>query len=303
MPTVINNKMRILYMHGLGTSGITSKYLRDTYPEICIPDMETGYYNLRDNNSILRSIFKTYIFWMFMMTSIYFTYQYKWIGFFFSVFQGFVMKDFIIKQGVRKAFYNCKAIQEEVVKEFKPDLIIGSSWGGAILSTLILEGTWTGDALLFAPAFYKVNAICNIFKSIKKDNTDNQSRIQIIQAYEDEMIPLEDPFRLNMDFQYWNNPNSNLLMINDKYGHCFTELIETNQLKTYVDNFNKKIDTNNPLDEPIEQLEQPEQNPFMETNMFANSSDTITTTNQNDLLDSSDSSDSSSDYKEVFFSE
>jgi predicted esterase len=116
----------------------------------------------------------------------------------------------------------------------EPDLIIASSWGGAIMSSLILEGEWQGNTLLLAPALYKINEVCGVLKTIECNDSQNKSKIHIVQAYEDEMIPYNDAFKLDMDLKFRNNEGSIVHMINDKYGHCLTEFIDNGQFDKHI---------------------------------------------------------------------
>ncbi|GES79794.1 alpha/beta hydrolase [Rhizophagus clarus] len=44
-------------------------------------------------------------------------------------------------------------LQEKFVKEVQPDVIVGSSYGGAIAVTMLQKGTWKGPTILLAQAF------------------------------------------------------------------------------------------------------------------------------------------------------
>ncbi|RIA98445.1 hypothetical protein C1645_113891 [Glomus cerebriforme] len=46
-------------------------------------------------------------------------------------------------------------LQEEHVKEIQPDVIVGSSYGGAIAITMLQKGTWKGPTILLAQAFVR----------------------------------------------------------------------------------------------------------------------------------------------------
>src|SRR5262245_48395858 len=49
-------------------------------------------------------------------------------------------------------FEACVRLQAEVLDEFKPDVLIGSSFGGAVVVELIQRGLWRGRTLLLAQA-------------------------------------------------------------------------------------------------------------------------------------------------------
>ena len=48
------------------------------------------------------------------------------------------------------------AVQSKAIQSFSPEVIVGSSWGGAVAVELIRRGIWRGPTLLLAPAYYKV---------------------------------------------------------------------------------------------------------------------------------------------------
>ena len=50
--------------------------------------------------------------------------------------------------------------QSQALQSFRPDVIVGSSFGGAIVLELIQRGMWSGPAVLICPA-HKVIARCH----------------------------------------------------------------------------------------------------------------------------------------------
>lgn len=51
-----------------------------------------------------------------------------------------------------KDFDGCVATQAEVLAEFEPEVLIGSSFGGAVAVALLQRGLWRGPTLLLAQA-------------------------------------------------------------------------------------------------------------------------------------------------------
>ena len=49
-------------------------------------------------------------------------------------------------------FEGCVARQTEVLTEFSPDVLVGSSFGGAVAVAMLNQGLWTGPTLLLAQA-------------------------------------------------------------------------------------------------------------------------------------------------------
>lgn len=51
-------------------------------------------------------------------------------------------------------FAACVELHERVLGEFRPDILVGSSFGGAVAVALLHRGTWRGPTLLLAPAVF-----------------------------------------------------------------------------------------------------------------------------------------------------
>ena len=53
-----------------------------------------------------------------------------------------------------KDFAGCVATQAEVIGSFRPDVLVGSSFGGAVAVALLMRGDWRGPTLLLAQAAF-----------------------------------------------------------------------------------------------------------------------------------------------------
>ena len=62
----------------------------------------------------------------------------------------------LIARALARSFDACVAIQAAALREVAPDVVVGSSWGGAVVAELILRGSWTGPTILLAPAIQVV---------------------------------------------------------------------------------------------------------------------------------------------------
>jgi pimeloyl-ACP methyl ester carboxylesterase len=49
-------------------------------------------------------------------------------------------------------FEACVAVQADALASFRPDVLVGSSFGGAVALVLLQRGLWRGPTLLLAPA-------------------------------------------------------------------------------------------------------------------------------------------------------
>lgn len=57
-------------------------------------------------------------------------------------------------QALARSFEACVAVARAALKDAQPDVVVGSSWGGAVATQL----GWTGPLILLAPAVAKVSA-------------------------------------------------------------------------------------------------------------------------------------------------
>lgn len=59
----------------------------------------------------------------------------------------------LISQSLACSYEACVEIQRRALLVHQPDVIVGSSWGGAVAIALALRGHWSGPMMLLAPAF------------------------------------------------------------------------------------------------------------------------------------------------------
>ncbi len=60
------------------------------------------------------------------------------------------------REALRRSWEACIAIQRAAIERHRPDVLLGSSWGGAVAVALIARGHWRGPTVLLAPAFQVV---------------------------------------------------------------------------------------------------------------------------------------------------
>ena len=58
----------------------------------------------------------------------------------------------LLRGAARHAFGGCMRLQAAAVAEARPDVVVASSFGGAVAVNLVAEGLWSGPTLLLAPA-------------------------------------------------------------------------------------------------------------------------------------------------------
>jgi predicted esterase len=79
-------------------------------------------------------------------------------------------------------FEGCVLAQAAALKSFQPDLLIGSSFGGAVAVALLARGLWRGPTLLLAQAarYYAPEAAL-----------PQGVRVTLVHAPEDEVVDIE----------------------------------------------------------------------------------------------------------------
>jgi predicted esterase len=84
-------------------------------------------------------------------------------------------------------FATCVAIQAEALASFRPDLLVGSSFGAAVVVELLQRGLWRGPTLLLAQAALKRGPSAQLPQGV---------RVWLVHGLRDELIDIEDSRRL-----------------------------------------------------------------------------------------------------------
>ena len=111
----------------------------------------------------------------------------------------------------------CYEIAKKSVEDHKPDLIIGSSFGGGITMALMQNNVHKGKAILLAPAGVKYGLPTHI---------PQENQVVIIHDKTDEIVPYQDSVLIE-------SINDNCALINTDGGHRLTNLTK-NGLLDYV---------------------------------------------------------------------
>ena len=98
---------------------------------------------------------------------------------------GEVLDDIFYLEGVQESLEKPLKQARDVILIDKPDLVIGSSFGGALLAMLIVEGTWDGPSLFLASAAKKLTGLNRVTQT-------PGNGLHWIHGAQDEIIPCED---------------------------------------------------------------------------------------------------------------
>jgi predicted esterase len=84
-------------------------------------------------------------------------------------------------------FEACVALQAEVLATFRPDVLVGSSFGAAVAVALLQRGLWRGATLLLAQAALR--------RGLRAELPDGVP-VWLVHGLRDELIDIEDSRRL-----------------------------------------------------------------------------------------------------------
>lgn len=84
-------------------------------------------------------------------------------------------------------FESCVQLQADTIARFKPHVLVGSSFGGAVALALLQRGQWSGPTLLLAQAGTRVGLPAVLPAGVP---------VWIVHGIHDEVIDPADSFRL-----------------------------------------------------------------------------------------------------------
>jgi len=84
-------------------------------------------------------------------------------------------------------FEGCVALQAEKVRRFEPDVVVGSSFGGAVAVALLQREQWSGPTLLLAQAALRQGLRARLPIGVP---------IRLVHAKGDDVVPVEDSRKL-----------------------------------------------------------------------------------------------------------
>jgi alpha/beta superfamily hydrolase len=80
-------------------------------------------------------------------------------------------------------FSGCVSLQARTVASFRPDVLVGSSFGGAVAVELLRRGFWRGPTLLLAQA-----ALARDRQARLPDDV----RVSLVHGLRDDVVPIDD---------------------------------------------------------------------------------------------------------------
>lgn len=200
--------IRVLFIHGLesGPTGGKVVGMRALGLEVVALDMHMSQTRLDKQNSILRNVLRLWQAWV----AIALLLGALPVGLLVNPWSGVAMGVGAIVWGrirwkawvalaLSKSLATCVDIQRGALATHDIDVVVGSSWGGAVSAELLLAAHWTGPTLLLAPAWQKVqeridpSRISPVYARLQSLSAP----IHILHAPEDDVVPFEHSQRLS----------------------------------------------------------------------------------------------------------
>lgn len=201
---------KILYIHGLESrpGGSKDLYLQQHFQKVCAPDMEMSIYRLSRKNSVIRNIFRLALFrlWLAFCFGIAIALYSQTPLLTFAVIPIVAVTFLLLRKtlgekALAKSIRDSVTLQKSAIETFQPDIVVGSSWGGAIALICVGQGIYKGPLLLIAPALEKVLKKVHPSDYEKwhphgKITPEVTQQIFTIHGDKDDVVPLEDSIAL-----------------------------------------------------------------------------------------------------------
>jgi hypothetical protein len=133
---------------------------------------------------------------------------------------------------LESCFKACVETQRAAIKEFKPTLVVASSFGAAVAVELILDGTWAGPTLLLACAHKLIG------KMVEKEGGRTFELpklpavpILILHGRQDVVVPIDDSRELYANAA--DKESVKLVEVDDSHG--LRKQVQEDLLKNFVD--------------------------------------------------------------------
>lgn len=120
----------------------------------------------------------------------------------------------------------CVEVAKRALRDFRPDVVVGSSFGGAVLLQLLQEGVCRVPSILMAGAGILYG---------KAAKLPHDVAVTLIHGTEDGIIPYEHSILLVK-----GHPNANLVLLSDNH-RLFRTLSETGILYREIQKFTEKL--------------------------------------------------------------
>ena len=190
---------RILFVHGLESRANGSKtiLLREQGFDVRAHDMHMGVLQLSRTNSVARMALRlpeVQVVLGALTATLGLTRSKE--GVLLASAMGAIWyasrKDVVFGQALANSFAACVEIQRAALLQEEPDIVVGSSWGGAVVVELMRRGDWNGPTILLAPAVHRVCTRTRQGDSREIARQLRGKRIVIFHDPTDDVVPFAD---------------------------------------------------------------------------------------------------------------
>eukprot|EP01064_Diplonema_japonicum_P038806 TRINITY_DN9530_c0_g1_i1.p1 TRINITY_DN9530_c0_g1~~TRINITY_DN9530_c0_g1_i1.p1 ORF type:complete len:233 (+),score=33.93 TRINITY_DN9530_c0_g1_i1:277-975(+) len=229
--------MKVMYLHGLesGPTGTKAKKLAERFTTHA-PDMQMSVWDLRRHNSVARNVVKQ----KGLLAA----------GLAGSVAGGLLAgpvwcaggavlgcagfsalnRKHVVKKAVSGSFEACVQVQCAAIREYKPDLIVGSSWGGAVALELIRRQIWSGPCVALCPAYHKIHGMM----ASESITLPDGAHCLIVHGTDDKTIPIANSRELERA-----NANIRLLEL-DGENHKLTSAVRSGKFIEIIEDYTRE---------------------------------------------------------------
>jgi hypothetical protein len=201
----MSKRTKVLFIHGLEGHPQGSKVLamRAQGFRVHCADMKMSKFNLLKRNSILRSLLRLPEVRLGALGAL----ALPILGAKFDMFwpaMGLCAGGTIAMASVSQRFMGracmesleaCVELNRRAIAGFRPDVIVGSSWGGAVASELVRRRHWRGPVVFLAPAYVKVLAAGGAPDTLERleelRRLSARQPMVILHDRKDDVIPFE----------------------------------------------------------------------------------------------------------------
>jgi hypothetical protein len=199
--------LRVLFVHGLesGPSGGKVVGMRELGLEVVAVDMHMSQWRLDKKNSFLRNILRLWQAWMTLFLLLgalpVALLANPWSGVAMGVgaiVWGRIRWKSWVALAISKSLTACVDIQRGALAQQEIDVVVGSSWGGAVCIELLVAAHWSGPTLLLAPAWQKVQERIDPERvpAVYARLQALSAPIRILHAPDDDVVPIAHSERM-----------------------------------------------------------------------------------------------------------
>ncbi len=237
--------IRVLFIHGLEghPNGTKVKLLRAQYFDVYAADMHMSIWDFKKRNAVIRHLIRLdetrVAVGAGLLGLVLGPHAGRWgkvAGLGGLGLWSLGRHRALFAKALAQSFEACVQIQIEAVQQAQPDVVVGSSWGGAVAAELLIRGAWKGPTILLAPALEKVCTMTERRElSLKQEQLRkcaSDSPILIFHDPSDEVIPHAHSLRLaeGSDIE---------LRLVEAGGHRLLDLLERGELSQAIQHLYK----------------------------------------------------------------